>query len=90
MFDYTSDVKYCKLINKINISLNLETKLWIFFRYIFWTETGNKAKIGKAIMDGTFPRYIVTTRIEMPNGLTADCEGKVCTPSANTFFKFKK
>lgn len=39
-------------------------------------------------MDGTTPSYIATTGIEMPNGLTVDCSGKVCTPSANTFFNF--
>lgn len=60
----------------------------ICFRYFFWTEIGNKTKIGRAIMDGTTPTYIATRGIEMPNGLTADCSGKVCTPSGNTFFNF--
>lgn len=41
--------------------------------YFFWTEIGNKTKIGRAIMDGTTPTYIATRGIEMPNGLTADC-----------------
>lgn len=41
--------------------------------YLFWTEVGNKAKIGRAIMDGTSPSYIATAGIEKPNGLTADC-----------------
>lgn len=57
----------------------------MFSRYLYWTEIGNKAKIGRAIMDGTSPRYIATTGIEMPNGLAADCSGKICTASANAF-----
>ena len=42
------------------------------FRYLFWTDWGDKPKIQRATMDGKNIKDIVTTNIHWPNGLTID------------------
>lgn len=41
-------------------------------RYVYWTDWGNKAFIGRVGMDGTNKAPIITTKIEWPNGITID------------------
>ncbi|XP_072435639.1 low-density lipoprotein receptor-related protein 2a isoform X3 [Chiloscyllium punctatum] len=42
------------------------------FGYIFWTDWGYQAYIGRMGMDGKNKSAIVTTKLEWPNGLTID------------------
>lgn len=51
--------------------------IFIFLRYLFWTETGNRTTIGRTHMDGTSKRYIATTGIELPTSMTIDYSCKV-------------
>uniref|UniRef100_A0A3B5RFE5 EGF-like domain-containing protein n=1 Tax=Xiphophorus maculatus TaxID=8083 RepID=A0A3B5RFE5_XIPMA len=46
--------------------------LLIPVRYVYWTDWGNKAFIGRVGMDGTNKAAIITTKIEWPNGITID------------------
>lgn len=48
----------------------------MYFRFLFWTEVGEKTKIGRANMDGTSKTYILTD-VGWPNGLTIDYTCKV-------------
>lgn len=41
-------------------------------RYVYWTDWGEKAFIGRVGMDGTNKTTIITTKIEWPNGVTID------------------
>ena len=41
-------------------------------RYVYWTDWGDKAFIGRVGMDGTNKTAIITTKIEWPNGVTID------------------
>lgn len=47
----------------------------ITFRLIFWTEV-EVERIGKAFMDGTSKKYIITNKIRWPNGVAIDFTGK--------------
>ena len=40
--------------------------------YVFWTDWGSKAFIGRVGMDGKDKAAIITSKIEWPNGLTID------------------
>ncbi|KTF93084.1 hypothetical protein cypCar_00007596 [Cyprinus carpio] len=40
--------------------------------YVYWTDWGDKAFIGRVGMDGNNKSAIITTKIEWPNGLTID------------------
>uniref|UniRef100_A0A3Q2YC63 Uncharacterized protein n=1 Tax=Hippocampus comes TaxID=109280 RepID=A0A3Q2YC63_HIPCM len=40
--------------------------------YVYWTDWGDKAFIGRVGMDGTKKVAVITTKIEWPNGLTID------------------
>ncbi|XP_059895450.1 LOW QUALITY PROTEIN: low-density lipoprotein receptor-related protein 2a [Gadus macrocephalus] len=42
------------------------------YGYVFWTDWGRKAFIGRVGMDGTDKAAVITTKIEWPNGLTID------------------
>lgn len=42
------------------------------FRCMFWTDWGHNPKIQRATMDGKNVRAIVTSNINLPNGLTID------------------
>ncbi|MCI4378615.1 hypothetical protein PGIGA_G00218000, partial [Pangasianodon gigas] len=42
------------------------------FGYVYWTDWGHKAFIGRVGMDGNNKSAIITTKIEWPNGLTID------------------
>uniref|UniRef100_A0A4W4GV52 Low-density lipoprotein receptor-related protein 2 n=1 Tax=Electrophorus electricus TaxID=8005 RepID=A0A4W4GV52_ELEEL len=42
------------------------------FGYVYWTDWGDKAFIGRVGMDGNNKSAIITTKIEWPNGLTID------------------
>ncbi|CAG5865572.1 unnamed protein product [Menidia menidia] len=42
------------------------------YGYVFWTDWGDKAFIGRVGMDGTNKEAIITTKIEWPNGITVD------------------
>uniref|UniRef100_A0A8C4T8K1 EGF-like domain-containing protein n=1 Tax=Erpetoichthys calabaricus TaxID=27687 RepID=A0A8C4T8K1_ERPCA len=42
------------------------------FRWLYWTDWGQKAFIGRAGMDGQDRSAIITTKIEWPYGLTID------------------
>ncbi|MED6276189.1 Low-density lipoprotein receptor- protein 2 [Characodon lateralis] len=42
------------------------------YGYVYWTDWGDKAFIGRVGMDGTNKAAIVTTKIEWPNGITID------------------
>ncbi|KAG7275698.1 hypothetical protein CRUP_011325 [Coryphaenoides rupestris] len=42
------------------------------YGYVFWTDWGSKAFIGRVGMDGTNKTAIITSKIEWPNGLTID------------------
>lgn len=42
------------------------------YRYVYWTDWGDKAFIGRVGMDGTNKAAIITTKIEWPNGITID------------------
>lgn len=46
--------------------------LCLIFRYVYWTDWGDKAFIGRVGMDGNNKSAIITTKIEWPNGLTID------------------
>lgn len=41
-------------------------------RFVYWTDWGDKAFIGRVGMDGTNKAAIITTKIEWPNGITID------------------
>lgn len=41
-------------------------------RFVYWTDWGDKAFIGRVGMDGTNKSAIITTKIEWPNGITID------------------
>ena len=45
---------------------------WLPVRYVYWTDWGDKAFIGRVGMDGTNKAAIITTKIEWPNGITID------------------
>uniref|UniRef100_UPI003D9CB815 low-density lipoprotein receptor-related protein 2a precursor n=1 Tax=Danio rerio TaxID=7955 RepID=UPI003D9CB815 len=42
------------------------------FGYVYWTDWGERAFIGRVGMDGNNKSAIITTKIEWPNGLTID------------------
>uniref|UniRef100_A0A3Q2Q3X8 Low-density lipoprotein receptor-related protein 2 n=1 Tax=Fundulus heteroclitus TaxID=8078 RepID=A0A3Q2Q3X8_FUNHE len=42
------------------------------YGYVYWTDWGDKAFIGRVGMDGTNKAAIITTKIEWPNGITID------------------
>ncbi|CAB1328475.1 unnamed protein product, partial [Coregonus sp. 'balchen'] len=42
------------------------------YGYVYWTDWGDKAFIGRVGMDGTNKTAIITTKIEWPNGVTID------------------
>uniref|UniRef100_A0A8B9LU25 Low-density lipoprotein receptor-related protein 2 n=1 Tax=Astyanax mexicanus TaxID=7994 RepID=A0A8B9LU25_ASTMX len=42
------------------------------FGYVYWTDWGDRAFIGRVGMDGGNKSAIITTKIEWPNGLTID------------------
>uniref|UniRef100_A0A3Q4H6C5 Low-density lipoprotein receptor-related protein 2 n=1 Tax=Neolamprologus brichardi TaxID=32507 RepID=A0A3Q4H6C5_NEOBR len=42
------------------------------YGFVYWTDWGNKAFIGRVGMDGTNKSAIITTKIEWPNGITID------------------
>uniref|UniRef100_A0A0S7EG31 LRP2 n=1 Tax=Poeciliopsis prolifica TaxID=188132 RepID=A0A0S7EG31_9TELE len=42
------------------------------YGYVYWTDWGEKAFIGRVGMDGTNKAAIITTKIEWPNGITID------------------
>nr|XP_046260892.1 low-density lipoprotein receptor-related protein 2a isoform X2 [Scatophagus argus] len=42
------------------------------YGFVYWTDWGNKAFIGRVGMDGTNKTTIITTKIEWPNGITID------------------
>ncbi|KAI4873047.1 hypothetical protein NFI96_006125 [Prochilodus magdalenae] len=42
------------------------------FGYVYWTDWGDKAFIGRVGMDGNNKSAMITTKIEWPNGLTID------------------
>ncbi|XP_016414141.1 low-density lipoprotein receptor-related protein 2-like [Sinocyclocheilus rhinocerous] len=42
------------------------------FGYVYWTDWGDKAFIGRVGMDGSNKSAIIITKIEWPNGLTID------------------
>uniref|UniRef100_A0A672KHW3 Low-density lipoprotein receptor-related protein 2-like n=1 Tax=Sinocyclocheilus grahami TaxID=75366 RepID=A0A672KHW3_SINGR len=42
------------------------------FGYVYWTDWGDKAFIGRVGMDGNNKSAIIITKIEWPNGLTID------------------
>ena len=44
----------------------------IVLRYVFWSDWGTKPFIGRVGMDGSQQKYIVTTDIYWPNGVTVD------------------
>ena len=44
----------------------------MYFRYIFWSDWGEEAKIVRAGMDGSARKNVITTKIEWPNGLVVD------------------
>uniref|UniRef100_A0A3P9JW44 EGF-like domain-containing protein n=1 Tax=Oryzias latipes TaxID=8090 RepID=A0A3P9JW44_ORYLA len=46
--------------------------LWLLFRYVFWTDWGEKAFIGRVGMDGTNKTAVITSKLEWPNGITID------------------
>lgn len=68
------------------ISTVCTNNLNIFFRYLFWTEVGNTAQIGRSNMDGTSKSYIVTADLGWPNGLAIDFACIFCI--ASTSFPF--
>ena len=41
-------------------------------KWIYWTDWGKKAKIGKSGLDGSKPSLVVTTNIGWPNDVTID------------------
>ena len=45
-------------------------------RYLFWTEYGPIPKIGRARLDGTGKKYIVTAGLQLPNDLQIDYSAK--------------
>uniref|UniRef100_A0A3B4FEE2 Low-density lipoprotein receptor-related protein 2 n=1 Tax=Pundamilia nyererei TaxID=303518 RepID=A0A3B4FEE2_9CICH len=42
------------------------------YGFVYWTDWGDKAFIGRVGMDGTNKSAIITTKIEWPNGITID------------------
>lgn len=53
--------------------LRLKIMFSIFFlRFVYWTDWGDKAFIGRVGMDGVNKVPIITTKIEWPNGITID------------------
>ncbi|KAM7407483.1 hypothetical protein PAMA_003284 [Pampus argenteus] len=42
------------------------------YGFVFWTDWGDKAFIGRVGMDGSNKTAIITTKIEWPNGITID------------------
>lgn len=42
------------------------------FRWVYWTDWGDMAYIGRAGMDGRNVSAIITTKLEWPNALTID------------------
>ena len=46
--------------------------VYVCVSYVFWTDWGRKAFIGRVGMDGTDKAAVITTKIEWPNGLTID------------------
>uniref|UniRef100_A0A8D8SCE1 Low-density lipoprotein receptor-related protein 1 n=2 Tax=Cacopsylla melanoneura TaxID=428564 RepID=A0A8D8SCE1_9HEMI len=42
--------------------------------YMYWTDWGDHAHIGKAQMDGTDPKVIISKNVSWPNGLTISYE----------------
>ncbi|CAB1435033.1 unnamed protein product, partial [Pleuronectes platessa] len=42
------------------------------YGYVYWTDWGDKAFIGRVGMDGLNKAAIITTKIEWPNGITID------------------
>lgn len=57
----------CETSHQVLISI-----LPVVCRYVYWTDWGTKAFIGRVGMDGNNKSAIITTKIEWPNGLTID------------------
>lgn len=48
----------------------------VSFRFMYWSDWGDKAKIEKAGLNGVGRRVLVTDNIEWPNGITlGKCPG---------------
>ncbi|KAG8234143.1 hypothetical protein J437_LFUL007509 [Ladona fulva] len=47
-----------------------------FFRYLYWTEWGEKPKIERAYLDGSERRIVVSRDLGFPNGLALDYTAK--------------
>lgn len=66
-FKYTLEIalKSCLLIF-------LSFSVLFFSRWLYWTDWGDTAYIGRVGMDGSNISAIVTTKLEWPNALTID------------------
>jgi len=51
---------------------HLKSLSWLPVRFVYWTDWGDKAFIGRVGMDGSNKAAIITTKIEWPNGITID------------------
>lgn len=50
---------------------------WCCFRFMFWTDWGEKPKIERSGMDGSNRITLVDKNINWPNGITIDYETKM-------------
>uniref|UniRef100_A0A3B4B6V0 Uncharacterized protein n=1 Tax=Periophthalmus magnuspinnatus TaxID=409849 RepID=A0A3B4B6V0_9GOBI len=55
-----------------SISSKLDILFFAFTRFVYWTDWGDKAFIGRVGMDGTNKTAVITTKLAWPNGITID------------------
>ena len=46
--------------------------IFTLFRYVYWTDWGDSAHIGRIGMDGTNRTVVIDTKLVWPNALTID------------------
>lgn len=71
--EFMADIKQCCPADSLILCRPIFFLPVLFLpRWLYWTDWGDTAYIGRAGMDGSNVSAIITTKLEWPNALTID------------------